>query len=1851
MSALHEVCTLTEIESTQQPIHVNGVVRPPWWFFSVDDTLLVYKDKITTSSFTHSSSIVQLAVTPDNTLIFFVDNQGRLNLFSPNENLGLFSLCEFGKIRKLQLIATSLDQFSLLLVTEENILYWKALDTALFSSALDGGKTQYFAELLHRVVKLPCSSNSQVACALIGGTTDIVEISIPNDLTWLTGCAKPVTEQIRDPLEHLNFHSKFKKSVMIPQTGYCLALSADGLLFLFNLVAELCLGPIQAFSGILDFSIEPLTHPNEAEAEDTVNLPECGLILLRSADENDKPLTGDADSEVQSLILETFIFPSLERLNKIHVAVTSWLLSDSDLGEFKATDADYSTDNVSQVLFAEFLQSICSGSDSPRESEPFVRIRILQTVDAIQGVYRLLKEFRFSEARHLVQEYRLASNIYQKVVTAELRWLLLTLLGTSPHQQSDSTSSMKASDSSAPHGKKSPGEICDRILVCLDEVECIWPIHDLLERFLEVCMPTPGMQMKLLLSLKEKLFADKQSNEIEFEKYSVKIYSILKRLKAFLLLNGPERFSPSTWKTFLGSSIYTLFAFFLTTDGSIQPREIPCDPSKAFLIWNLYKNDLIKLLNQEALNLMCDSLSRRSLTFTPHPDQEFETQKQIFIESETAIHRWLRNELFPAVINRCPQSIHLIINFVIRRVKQLEAHSSVNETPDLAASGVSVCPFSWPDFAISWTEGFLNAVSLTSGGSETVYLTPGDKVKAYMTGLGSLDPKVDPLGDLRKLAKQLRTIETLRKVYGCRLSLANCDAQTELSIAYRILDIPFNLGMSLSGGVDGLTAKYLEDRKIDLETFHQGYALDLCRRIKVALEQSDSVIGFDYNTQPIDPSPSAESESHAHDPKALVLQACVVAEWITVPLCRIKVVYKLASLAPLPWPKELLQLVDKVLSHARANKLLHSKPVTYGRAIGLSHFKYAARMHQLSRLERLVSIARVQEILSRYSLSSISCVEIDSDVSIDIARHAVCCIMYNFSNPFSVRSATNTFDTSVPKMNEQVLRDSATIARELIVCEEWAVWFARVRMQIITEMASDLSILDENTPDWEEFRQSILEQRVSFVLDQLDESTECLYSALVGDSNQDSRPGKIPPPHHLIKRFLGLNCLRSIEFTLRLLPFNESSQICILLELAIAISQTIIWTENEHTSPLSSGCSVDLVQSSSFSIWLYQHSDNIQHALDVVHLIGSIRQLALSSLSERCHLVQLLTSCWVRQKNVGGLRLVYDGNLPLRNAYDQVLPDVNRSNREELLLWNWTTASLESLCEMVDDPKAETSFETSSTTLRSICTSLIENLQSITQQSETKTPRNSCSAQKRLAPPTASASVLSACPFCMRLWNSPLGRLGCVLQLWHDSVFPLVTQILSRASNLTSDDVNYVLSAVSYSLHTLFLLVFRSVGHSGSKVSKLGKDCTCQIQSLRPQIQGLLQILQAYDVSFSALTNACSSTVSDPLNRWTFSSMFSETPFGTVDLPLNCSIESLSWLSNLFGWLLRLNARSCDGNSPGTLSLPNENRLNALERLADVSMDLASIWSTQYGLRLKMAVPLLYGAHRLLFHKTKCDLWTEENNRTPNSGSALLNSPKLSQNFRERWSLLCTRCFVAALETTLNPTEGKYLDQTLVLGLALSVPIEDATTIVRSVVASSRDAPKKIKAIASIMYIFSLVAPERGSNFLHTSISMAKLWSWKAGLKPYGLNLSHLVAGGESAESYAVVLNKLCRIVPSPEQRSGSAPVGVLLPSDTSCVDGPRFSKTDNSSDRARLLPPIRILVNFARDFQLPLRIALMSHLKSLFLSTSGNSLTSTTNQPVPSFDFPGLDGFAGLTTESFVAKQKESNAEKLRFW
>lgn len=83
----------------------------------------------------------------------------------------------------------------------------------------------------------------------------------------------------------------------------------QGLLFLFNLVAGVCLGQIKEFSEILDFSIEPSYLLDELQDGDVMGLPQCGLVLLRKADENDEPLVGGDDSGLRSLVLETFAFP------------------------------------------------------------------------------------------------------------------------------------------------------------------------------------------------------------------------------------------------------------------------------------------------------------------------------------------------------------------------------------------------------------------------------------------------------------------------------------------------------------------------------------------------------------------------------------------------------------------------------------------------------------------------------------------------------------------------------------------------------------------------------------------------------------------------------------------------------------------------------------------------------------------------------------------------------------------------------------------------------------------------------------------------------------------------------------------------------------------------------------------------------------------------------------------------------------------------------------------------------------------------------------------------------------------------------------------------------------------------------------------------------------------------------------------------------------------------------------------------------------------------------------------------------------------------------------------------------
>uniref|UniRef100_A0A183BEA6 PEROXIDASE_4 domain-containing protein n=1 Tax=Echinostoma caproni TaxID=27848 RepID=A0A183BEA6_9TREM len=97
----------------------------------------------------------------------------------------------------------------------------------------------------------------------------------------------------------------------------------------------------------------------------------------------------------------------------------------------------------------------------------------------------------------------------------------------------------------------------------------------------------------------------------------------------------------------------------------------------------------------------------------------------------------------------------------------LEACDPEVETHNHPSGDMPICPFSWPSSAVAWADDFVRAASLSCTGAESVYLTPADRVRAFMSGLGSLDPAVDPLSELRKLAKQLRTIETVRNTLIC----------------------------------------------------------------------------------------------------------------------------------------------------------------------------------------------------------------------------------------------------------------------------------------------------------------------------------------------------------------------------------------------------------------------------------------------------------------------------------------------------------------------------------------------------------------------------------------------------------------------------------------------------------------------------------------------------------------------------------------------------------------------------------------------------------------------------------------------------------------------------------------------------------------------------------------------------------------------------------------------------------------------------------------------------------------------------------------------------------------------------
>ncbi|VDP69102.1 unnamed protein product [Schistosoma curassoni] len=152
----------------------------------------------------------------------------------------------------------------------------------------------------------------------------------------------------------------------------------------------------------------------------------------------------------------------------------------------------------------------------------------------------------------------------------------------------------------------------------------------------------------------------------------------------------------------------------------------------------------------------------------------------------------------------------MLAKYLIQRVRELEACSFTSNSNVHIQESKIKCPFSWPSTAISWINKFVESVNISESNNEEYYLNICSVADLYLSGIASRNPEVDPFFELRKLAKQLDTIKLLRDVYNCQLSIDCCEGETELSIAYRILDVAFNLGTRFDNGVDKLTARYLK---------------------------------------------------------------------------------------------------------------------------------------------------------------------------------------------------------------------------------------------------------------------------------------------------------------------------------------------------------------------------------------------------------------------------------------------------------------------------------------------------------------------------------------------------------------------------------------------------------------------------------------------------------------------------------------------------------------------------------------------------------------------------------------------------------------------------------------------------------------------------------------------------------------------------------------------------------------------------------------------------------------------------------------------------------------------------------
>ncbi|TGZ65486.1 hypothetical protein CRM22_005847 [Opisthorchis felineus] len=1716
MTGTYEVIECLEVANDDQPIEVHGISETRVHLFSFDRSLLLCnQDYSVTSSLTHNTVVTGIAITPDGSVILFTDQKGALNIYLPTEDDRTFSLSTFGIVRTVRILPLSEDKFDLLLLTDQ-LLHWTSLDLTTFKSALTKNDTEAFNLLIQKAVRYPASSFSCFAATYHLDHTWTLQLS--EQATLYASDAAGLIQQTH--LFNLTGSKQpsFLKACLISPV-YCIALSNTNQLHLFNVAASLCLGALFQFPAILDFCVGgSLSDSSEYCTAEYPGISPFKLVVLRQPCENDPP--PKATMNFTCNFIEVMVFPSAVVLHRAYVHEISWLLTVSVC----TTDAMRSDG----VYFAELSPNAVNDG----ESKSRLTLKMLQTLDPRQRIARLLKEDRFAEAREVMKAFDLDSTVGQTIALAELRFRVTAVI------TQRKTCDIVADDA-------------NQLLLCLNEVQKEQLDENLLSQLSELGLPTAELQMRLLLLLKGKLCSVPQKTAPP-ESCLTKVFTSLKRIKTFLLLYGPHRYSVTVWERFCAVDAYVLFIQLLMNqdefDNSCR-NSVLRDPGKAFLVWDLFKEELLPLLNSENLERLCNFLTQRPLSYNSGEAPTDRKFVRDFVAAEAAIHRWLRNELLYAVVLRCSDALPVLVQFVIKRVYQLEAFRVNSST---GTGSHNLCPFVWPSDALGWTEDFIEAASFKS--EDAPLRTPGDEVCWFLSGLASLDPEVDPLSSLRKLDKQLRTLEILQTRYNLKLTLDCCDEETELSIGYRILDLAFKSGMPSSHYVDTVTSRYLTDRAIDHDAFFLGYTLDLVGRIKKIAHLPDTTDSLNDNNDRTEFTRFQPADClHSEDLNTLIHQACLASGWISTFLCKLEAVSKLASVVRLPWPPELLDTVDHLLSCATEKRLLSNGSE---QRVGFTVLRV------LSRLKRLGRIAKVHSILQRHKINGLYLGDAFNDDSVEFGKRAIYRML---ANPIQRESLPDP----------EVLKDARVIARELIESPDWELWFARIRMEIAFE--TTISMLTESAPPT-----SSRECCLSFIFAQLD--------SIVADF------GGCSEPLHL-RAYLIRICLRSVDIALQARNCMLPEQCSLLEDLGISLSIC-----------LNAICPADTLHLKSVRLyrWLHnEHTSSMPTNLHQLNVSRSLNGLTNACLRERCVLVRQLTS-WFAEAH-GELWDSSCAPLSLVEFYDLVFSDLPPVLRGELLAWNWYSSVLVHLKSNPNQMSLGAGDKLKR--FRSILTTLRE---TVSHYNRLHSVAEGGSAKLRKLTLVSSFDAPDTCHFCSCLWNSPMARTGALLQLYKDTLIPSILQ--SMPETHIGSFQSWIFQLQGCIEEMTLLWCWAGAGNQSQPTRKfpthVGLGCALDLQAGTIQFEGIRQILMAYLAFVNGFTDALqgeqitTSPDSDPLAYRSVVPMFRESVKDTSTSACLESLQlSLQWLVDLCGWLISSPISADEHNYSAT---EMKSPVDPFEPLFIGAGKVASKWADTFNLPLTASLPLSVGLHRLVTRQFEPNLWsggqpsiivTDSMTLGENINHAICSD---KASVLRKWHQLRMHWTLSALETALSPAKRSYFDCSFTLCLTLACPIESAIQLVRNLVSSSRHLPKKLMAVASIVYAFAIVSPRRASALLDLSSSMAKSWHWHAALKTYGLDLSH--AGHRTeASPFQIVFDKLCRMVPVPstDKTASCKQMSVLLPADRRAGF---LSATSMHSLKLRPLPPLSLLAQFAHDYNLCLRRGLLNHLTSLFM-------------------------------------------------